>query len=90
MNKTKPKIGDLKQILCVSQLTKSKGIFTARQSFFYRHGRSEEKLAEKIKERIPNAVIVDMGEVYKPFKGGASVSKQSHFWVKFTIPEVIE
>ena len=81
---------DVQSILHVSQVTKSKGVFTARQGFFYRHGRNEEELAQKIQDRFPNAEIIDMGEVYKAFKGGASVAKQSHFWVKFKLPDEVK
>lgn len=61
------------------------GIFTARQGFFYRHGGSEEKLADRIKAAIPQAEIIGMGEHYTAFIGGAPLHKQSHWWVKFKV-----
>lgn len=62
------------------------GVFTIRTGFYYRHGYSSEAYAAKVKAAFPNAVIVDHGEVWKAFSGGASTANQSHWWAKFTVP----
>jgi len=65
--------------------SKRNGVFTVRQGFFYTHGRTASDLADSIKDFIPEAKIVDLGEVWKNFRGGAPLAKSSHFFVKFTI-----
>lgn len=71
-------------------VSKKDGVFTVRRGFFYSHGGSAEKFAERVKSAIPNATILDCGEVWKPFRGGASVANSSHWWVKFSLaPEVV-
>ena len=37
------------------------------------------------KAAFPNAEILESGEVWKDFRGGASVAQQSHWFVKFTV-----
>ena len=64
-------------------VSKRGDVVTVRRGFFYRFGGSADKFAELVKERIPCAEIIDKGEVSLPFRGGAPVSKQSHWWVKF-------
>ena len=59
-----------------------------RKSFFYTHGGSAESLADKINELLiatsldGTCKITDKGEVWKDFRGGASVAQQSHWYVK--------
>ena len=65
-------------------LSVRKGVYTLRRSFFYTHGYTSTMLAEKVK--AAGFTIIDHGEVWKNFRGGASVAKQSHWWVRFTIP----
>jgi hypothetical protein len=55
----------------------------ARRGFYYRHGNTTEKYIEIVKKAFPNAVIVDSGEVWKAFRGGASLANQSHWYVEF-------
>jgi hypothetical protein len=71
------------------------GVYTVRKGFFYpgvfRHGGTAEGVAEtvrmKVKAALPDytVTIIDKDEVWKPFRGGASVANQSHWWVKFTV-----
>lgn len=70
-----------------NKISKSRGVFTYRVGFFYRHGGSSQIVADRLKAKIPNATIVDHGEKWVAFKGGAPLAKQSHWWVKFTINE---
>lgn len=63
-------------------VTFSKGLFTVHEGYFYRHGRSEEDLAHKVLEVLPEAKIIDSGDHYANFNGGASIRRSSHFWVK--------
>jgi len=88
----KPSRQDLADWLIVDELTgPSKGVFTARRSFFYEHGGSEDKVANmitgEVAKKFPGweAEIVDKGKQWRPFKGGDSVRKGSHWWVKFRL-----
>ncbi len=63
------------------------GIFTVRMGFFYRMGKDANYCKMKVLDVFPDAKIIDFGEKYKPFRGSASVANQSHWFVKFTLPE---
>ena len=71
----------------IDTLSQKAGVFTVRRGFFYTNGFTAEKLAEKIKAAVPGAIIIEQGEVWKAFRGGASVAQQSHWFVKFTVEE---
>lgn len=58
-------------------------IFTVRKGFFYSHGKTSDDLVAKVRTAFPDAEIVDSGEVWKSFRGGASVTQSSHWYVKF-------
>lgn len=60
------------------------GVFTVRDSFFYTSGRTAQDLVNEVRAVFPTAVVLDSGEVWKDFRGGAPVARQSHWWVKFT------
>ena len=81
----KPTIKMVEDAICADQVTLRNGVFTVRESFFYSGGRSEENLLAEVQKAFPNAVIVGKGEVWMPFKGGASIANQSHWFVKFTL-----
>lgn len=61
------------------------GVYTARREFFYTHGRTADGFAAEIRAAVPRAVIIDCGEVWKPFRGGAPTHRSSHWWVKFRV-----
>lgn len=70
------------------QVSKTKtGTYACRQAFFYRFGNSAEKLAIKIKEKFPQMEVVNTEEVWKPFRGGASIKAGSHFLVEVKLRE---
>ena len=62
-----------------------KGVVTIRHGYFYSHGYNSEKYKNSVLKAFPKAKIIDSGDVWKPFRGGASVANQSHWFVKFTI-----
>lgn len=61
------------------------GSYRARKSFFYTHGYTAKKFEEAIKEAIPEAKIINSGEHWAPFRGGASLGKQSFWYVDFMV-----
>jgi hypothetical protein len=77
-------------IRCCEHISKSKGVYKVRFPYFYRSGtvdgvkaKVEQQLTEK---GIPHTIL-DANDYWAPFKGSASVAKQSHLWVTFTINE---
>lgn len=64
-------------------LSKSKGVFTFRRGYFYTHGQTADGWRDTIQKALPDAKIVDHGNHWAPFRGGAPLSRQSHFYVKF-------
>jgi hypothetical protein len=80
----------MENVLSVDGCSKHKGVFTARRGYFYTHGGTAEKFRDKIVEALPGANVIDYGDHYASFRGGASLSKQSHWWVKFTLDELPE
>ena len=68
----------------VDEVTVRKGIYTARQGFFYTHGRTSFHLFSEVSTAMhPWFTMTTHGTEHKPFKGGDSVKNSSHFWVNF-------
>lgn len=57
------------------------GSVTARSSFFYSNDARLSKMIDAIHSR--GWEILDEGKIWKPFKGGAPMKNQSHYYVKF-------
>lgn len=67
-------------------------VYTVRLAYFYRPiNTNPEQYGERVKSlieaAIPNTIVTiqETGDIWKPFRGGASVRNQSHYFVKFTI-----
>lgn len=63
------------------------GHIMVRRSFFYTHGRTASDFAKTIEHslRPMNVSVVDFGEQWKAFSGGASVAQGSHWWAKVKV-----
>lgn len=84
------KATQIAEILSKRLVSKSKGIFTVKNSYYWgMFSDGETKLADFIKSKLPNAQIIDKGNHYHDFVGGAKSgsAQDSYFWVKFTLPE---
>ena len=61
------------------------GQIVIRRGYFFRNGCDSEKYANRISETLEaagiKAKIVDSGEKWKPFIGGASTANSSHWYV---------
>lgn len=79
------KVSEVREKLNVSTVSQKAGVFTVRKGFFYTNGMDSSKLAERVLAVFPEVEIIDHGEVWKPFRGGASVAQQSHWYVKFSV-----
>jgi len=66
-------------------VTFSKGHFTIRRGYFYRHGKTPEDLADCVRRVLPDALVTDMGDHYAPFRGGEGIRKNSYFWVQIKL-----
>lgn len=53
------------------------GTVTYKVTYFYRHGRSEDRLAAEVLGLFPGSAIVDKGDHF------AAWPKDSYFWVRF-------
>jgi hypothetical protein len=62
-----------------------KGNYVIRQGFYYRNGRSQHIMEEKLKDKFPNVEVIDKGEKFVDFRGGDNIEQGSHFWVEFKI-----
>jgi hypothetical protein len=67
------------------------GHVIVRKGFFYKHGQSHESHTAGVKAALNKAGlkhdIVDSGEHYAAFRGGASVANQSHFYTHVKLHE---
>jgi len=75
----------VKELLKASSYSKKGDVFTVRRGFFYTHGKTSQDFVNDVLTAFPEAKVVDSGEVWKPFRGGASVTASSHWFVKFTV-----
>lgn len=61
------------------------GQIVLRKGFFYRMGMDSHQLADKVQAKLDAAgvklKVVDCGEQWRPFRGGASVAQGSHWYV---------
>lgn len=59
------------------------GNIVLRRGFFYTHGMNSSKFADACIKRLAGAGIatrvVQLDDVWKPFRGGATVAQGSHF-----------
>ena len=68
---------------------KSDGTVEALRSFYYRMGKSAEDFEKDVKEELSKADIkiqvIKSGEEFRPFRGGAGIRKNSHWYVIFRV-----
>lgn len=74
---------EVREKLQAEHVTKFRGVFTYRRGFYYRLGLSAARCRDALVRKLPGAIILDYGEHYAPFRGGAGVAENSHFYVKF-------
>jgi len=61
------------------------GVFTAKKSYYWGSSKDGSAFANEIKSLVPTAEIVDYGNHFHGFVGGAKAGspQDSYFWVKF-------
>jgi len=60
------------------------GVFTLRWGYFYSRGVTVQDKINYVLEKFPKVKIIDSGNNWKPFRGGATLRNQSHFFVSFS------
>lgn len=82
-------LGEIRDLLPVDSLSHRDGVFTAREGFFYTHGKTSLDLVALVTQTLEehgfSVEVDDSGEVWKDFRGGAPVGRSSHWFVKFKI-----
>jgi len=79
-------------VICSQIVRKRDGTkhFVFRKGYFYKSG-TPEMFAESVTNKLTRDgiehTVIDSGDNWAPFKGGASVAKQSHFWVEVKVEE---
>lgn len=70
------------------------GAVVLRKGFFYSGGGTGEEYARGVSQKLTDAgvkhTVVDHGMERKPFRGGAPIERQSHFWAKVKIHESVD
>lgn len=63
------------------------GEIVVRKGFFYTHGRTAESFGanclKQLRDAGINANLIEVNEVWKPFRGSASTANSSHFSATF-------
>lgn len=77
------KLSEVKSKLGKNVFKLANGNFIVRQGYFYRMGKNEELLKQKVLQAFPSSTIVRAFDHFAAFRGGAPLSKQSHFGVEF-------
>lgn len=76
------KLSQIKEVTGIDSVSQKDGVVTLRRQFFYRNGKTSADLAERVKLALPGFEVLEHGEHYAAFRGGASVAKSSHWWVR--------
>lgn len=71
---------------CVDTVSAKKtGEIVFRRGYFYRCNNSPEKFLERVAYHLKaggiELTVVEIGDHWAPFRGGASMAKSSHFYV---------
>lgn len=76
----------LKKVGVHNLIFKRDGSIRAMKGYYYRgQGGTEEQLQAKVLTAFPNAEIVEVGDQFTSFIGGAPIHKQSHIYVIFKL-----
>ena len=81
-------LSEIKKALDTNHVSRKKdGSYRYWVSYFYSNGLSSEKLVEAVKREIPNAVIIDNGDHWHDFVGGAKsgTARDSFMYVIFEV-----
>jgi hypothetical protein len=70
-------------------LSFSQGVWTLRMEYYWRSNRSDQERwqgsIDKLRECGFTVVVVEYGDHYASFKGGASVKRNSNYFMRFKL-----
>ncbi len=70
----------------VSRKRDGSGDVVFRLGYFYSHGNDSSKFSQNISKQLDKLdikhTVIDHGDHWASFKGGATLANSSHFWVK--------
>lgn len=79
-------------LIGADSLSVRNGVYTARRGYYHSHGKDSNDFAALIENRVNEIFdgkkvfkLVEHGDHWAPFKAGAPVARQCHWWVKFSI-----
>lgn len=80
----------LKDHIITDMISKKRnGNFLFRKGYYYSHGMTASSYADKISEQLKKEGfthgVIDFGDHWAAFKGGAPLQSQSHFWVEINV-----
>lgn len=81
-------IYDMKHIIGLDQVSTRDGITTIRRSFFYGINNGDawaDRVMNALKAEGFIVERIENGTQFKPFRGGDSVAKGSHYWLKVKV-----
>lgn len=78
---------EIKEKLGCDTCSRKGDVITIRRGFYFPHGKTAATWEAKVKEAFPSAEIIESNQIWKPFRGDATVAQGSHFVVKFRIPD---
>ena len=81
------KAEEIKKALKCSVLSRRSGIYTAKYSYYWGFTKSGEEYKSKVLAVFSNAQIIDFGNHFHSFVGGAKTgsSQDSYTWIKFKL-----
>ena len=85
--KNRPTTASIHDAISCDTLSLRGGIYLAKWTYFYSGGLSKEGCSKKITTAFPNAYIIDSGNHYHAFVGGAKIGgpQDTYFWVTFKL-----
>ncbi len=72
------------KVPCDKFIKKRNGNFAILKGFYWKNS-SAIDIADKLEKDFPNVEIIRTEDVYKPFRGGASIENSSHYYIEFKI-----
>lgn len=81
----------IKDTIMTDQISKDReGHYIFRKGYYYRPSSMDptswaQSISKRLQEVGINNTVVDSGDIWKPFKGGASVKAQSHYYAKIKV-----
>jgi hypothetical protein len=63
------------------------GVYTIKKSYYWGFTEDGSALADKVKKKLPSADVLDYGNHWHPFVGGAKSgsSQDSYYYCKFKV-----